>query len=63
VNRIQTKFVEDALAEPDKLSEWELNFVTDLAEREMNTQTSAAEEYELSDKQNAVLNRISQKYV
>ena len=53
MNRVQWKFVEDALDQDEKLSAWECDFISDLADR--------GEDYELSEKQNAVLNRISQK--
>lgn len=53
MNRVQWKFVQDALENDHKLSAWEQDFVSDLDDR--------GEDYELSDKQNAVLNRISQK--
>jgi hypothetical protein len=53
VNRIQKKFVCDALEYEHVLSEWESQFVNDLAEKK--------DEYELSEKQNSILNRISQK--
>lgn len=53
MNRAQKRFVKDALDQPEKLSDWENNFINDLAEKE--------EDYELSDKQNDVLNRIQRK--
>lgn len=53
MNRIQTKFVSDAMDYEERLTEWELQFINDLADKPEN--------YELSDKQNSVLNRISQK--
>ena len=52
-NRVQRKFILDALDQPEKLSDWENEFINSLAEK--------GENYELSEKQNAVLNRISQK--
>lgn len=53
MNRIQKKFICDALDSEHMLSEWESQFINDLAER--------PDDYELSNKQNEVLNRISQK--
>ena len=53
MNRVQIKFIKDAMDCPEKLSDWENQFISDLAEKPDN--------YELSEKQNKVLNRISQK--
>lgn len=53
MNKVQQKFICDALDNDHMLSEWETQFINDLADK--------PDEYELSDKQNAVLNRISQK--
>ncbi len=53
MNRVQLKFIEDALDQDDKLTAWECDFVTDIADK--------GDDYELSEKQNEVLNRISQK--
>ncbi len=53
MNRVQIRFVKDALDQEDKLSEWEAKFVNDLAEK--------GDDYELSDKQNAALNKIQRK--
>ena len=53
MNRMQKKFVLDALEYEHMLSEWESKFINDLADKE--------DGYELSDKQNSILNRISQK--
>jgi hypothetical protein len=50
---MQKKFICDALEYEHLLSEWEIKFVNDLADK--------PDDYELSDKQNKVLNRISQK--
>ena len=52
-NRVQKRFICDALEDEHKLSEWERQFINDLADR--------GDDYDLSEKQNAVLNRISQK--
>lgn len=53
MNRVQIRFIKDALDQPEKLSDWENQFISDLAEK--------PESYELSEKQNAVLNRIQRK--
>lgn len=53
MNRVQIRFIKDAIDQPEKLSEQENNFIDDLADKE--------EEYKLSDKQNAVLNKIQGK--
>jgi len=56
MNRIQRKFVLDALDQEHKLSEWESQYINDLAERDEKSPG-----YVLSDKQNEILNRISRK--
>ena len=56
MNRIQRKFVVDALDQEHKLSEWESQFVNDLAERDEQNP-----DYVLSDKQNEILNRVQRK--
>ena len=53
MNRVQRKFIKDALDSHEKLSDWENQFISDLADK--------PDDYELSEKQNKVLNRISQK--
>ena len=53
MNKVQIKFIKDALDHPEKLNEWEYEFINDLADRD--------DDCPLSVKQNAVLNRISQK--
>jgi len=53
MNRVQKRFVMDALDQEDKLSEWESTFINDLADK--------PDDYELSEKQNEVLNRIQRK--
>lgn len=53
MNRVQRQFVKDAIEYEHKLTEWEAKFINDLAER--------GDDYELSEKQNSILNRISQK--
>lgn len=53
MNRVQIRFIKDALDQPENLSDWENNFISDLAEK--------PEGYELSEKQNEILNRIQRK--
>ena len=53
MNRVQLKFLQDAEDQQELLSEFELEFIDSLMNK--------SENYELSDKQNAILNRISQK--
>lgn len=53
MNRVQKKFVLDALDQEHKLSAWESDFINDLAE--------LPDDYELSEKQNHILNRIQGK--
>lgn len=53
MNRVQEKFILDALDQPEKLTEWEYDFINSLAEKE--------NDYELSEKQNSILNRIQRK--
>lgn len=56
MNRIQRRFVLDALDQEHKLSEWESEFINDLAERDEHNPDKP-----LTDRQNEILNRISQK--
>jgi hypothetical protein len=49
-NKVQIKFIKDALDAEHMLSEWESQFINDLAELD--------DDAELSEKQNKVLNRI-----
>lgn len=56
MNRVQRKFVLDALGQEDKLTEWESQFINDLAERDERFPDN-----ELTDKQNEILNRIQRK--
>lgn len=53
MNRVQRKFICDALDYEHRLDEWERKFINDLAEK--------PETYELSKKQNSRLNQIQQK--
>lgn len=55
MNRIQKKIVIDALDNEHKLSGWESKFINDLADKE--------DSYQLTEKQNEILNRISQKII
>ena len=55
MNRIQKRFIKDAIDDPEPLSDWEQEFIDSLAQKD--------DDYELSEKQNHILNRISQKYV
>ncbi len=53
MNRVQIQFIKDALDQPEKLSDWENERVGEWAEYD--------ESRDLSEKQNEILNRISQK--
>lgn len=53
MNRVQLKFVEDAEQNGHLLTQWEQTFIDDLSRKD--------EGYELSEKQNEILNRISRK--
>lgn len=53
MNRVQRRFIKDAMDDEHKLSEWEREFINDLAEKD--------DSYELSEKQNETLNRIQRK--
>lgn len=53
MNRVQQKFVNDALDQPEKLTDWEYDFINSIAE--------IPEDRELTEKQNAILNRIQRK--
>lgn len=55
MNRVQKNFINDAIDDPEPLTEWEYDFIQSLAGKD--------DDYELSEAQNRVLNRISQKYV
>lgn len=52
-NRVQIKFIEDALDQDHKLSAWECDFIESLS--------NLPEDKPLTDRQNEILNRISQK--
>jgi len=55
MNNIQKRFNNDAIEDPEPLTEWEYDFIQSIAEKNA--------ESELTEKQNHILNRISQKYV
>ena len=56
MNKVQRRFVLDAMDQDHILSEWEAGFIDDLADRDEKNP-----DMNLSDKQNEILNRISQK--
>ena len=53
MNRVQLKFINDAQDQPEKLSDWESDFIDSLADKDAD--------YVLSTKQNEILNRIQRK--
>lgn len=53
MNTFQRKTIDRAYNNEHKLSAWELDFIESLRYR--------SDEYELSDKQNTILNRIGEK--
>lgn len=53
MNRVQIQFIKEALDNEDDLSSWEWDFINSLADR--------GDDYELSSKQNEILNRIQRK--
>ena len=55
MNRVQLKFIEDAIGLESRLTDWERTFIDDLDNK--------PDEYELSARQNETLNRISQKLI
>lgn len=56
MNKVQRKFVMDALEQESELSEWESEFINDLADRDEKYPDAV-----LTDRQNEVLNRIQRK--
>lgn len=52
-NKLQIKFIKDAMDEPEKLTDWESEFINNIA--------GLANDRELSEKQNSILNRIVTK--
>lgn len=53
MNRIQIKIIKDALDQPEALTEWEYDFVNNLADKD--------DDYRISEKQNKILNKIGCK--
>ena len=53
MNKFQQKVIERAIDNLHKLSSWECEFIESMQDK--------PESYELSDKQNSILNRISEK--
>lgn len=53
MNGLQLKWLEKADEQSDQLNDWEQEFVENLVDK--------PEDYELSDKQNSVLNKIHSK--
>ena len=53
MNGFQTKQIQRAQENPEKLTDWEYDFINSLAEMD--------EDQELSKKQNHILNRIAEK--
>ena len=53
MNRIQIRFIKDALDNLDKLNDWEQNFIDSISDKDDNCKLSSA--------QNKTLNKISQK--
>lgn len=52
MNKVQVKFLEEALDNEEHLTEWEAGFINNLVGKE---------DRDLSEKQNEVLNRIQKK--
>lgn len=55
MNRVQKRFVKDALDQLDRLTEWEAEFIQSIADK--------GDDEELSERQNAALNQIQRKLV
>ena len=55
MNTFQRKIILAALEDPEPLSEWEYDFINNMAEK--------PDEYDVSEKQNKIINRISQEYL
>ncbi len=53
MNRLQSKIIADALENDHLLSAWECDFINDMA--------SKPDGYELSEKQNAIVNKIGSR--
>lgn len=58
MNRFQKKIIQDALDDPSQLTDWEYDFVNNLSDKDEDKDGN----YELSPKQNEIVNRIGQKY-
>lgn len=56
MNRVQIKFVQDAMANTRNLNEWEKGFISDLNKRINNRDTRS-----LTPRQNSILNDIQKK--
>lgn len=56
MNKVQRRFVLDAMDQEHKLTEWEHQYIDDLAEKDEKWP-----DMKLSDKQNEILNRIQRK--
>ena len=54
-SRVQRQLIKEAMDAPEKLSDWENEFIDSLAGKE--------DDYKLSDKQATILNRINSKVV
>ena len=55
MTKVQIHFIKQSLEDPEPLTDWECDFIANLADKD--------ETYIISDKQNKILNRISQKYL
>lgn len=58
MNGFQRKIILAALEDPEPLTEWEYDFVTNMAD-----QDAIRENFPVSDRQNSIINRIGQKYL
>ena len=53
MNRIQKQIIKDGIEYPERLNDWEYDFINDLADKD--------DDYTLSEKQNSIVNRIGSK--
>lgn len=53
MNGFQQSIVDSAMDQSEKLTAWECDFIGDMADK--------PDDYELSEKQNKIINRIAQK--
>ena len=53
MNRIQKQIIKEAIDCPERLTEWEFDFINDLPGKD--------DDYELSEQQNHIVNRIGSK--